>query len=87
MNFDDENFRKYMKEKQYRMNEKDEWIASCYGNKLLYNEIVELRLIALKQILIKYNVISKDQAEKLISKKKIDISNAQDIIDSLKKNS
>lgn len=56
MNFDDENFRKYMKEKQYRMNEKDEWIASCYGNKLLYNEIVELRLIALKQILIKYNV-------------------------------
>lgn len=39
------------------------------------------------EILIKYNVISKDQAEKLISKKKIDISNAQDIIDSLKKNS
>lgn len=39
------------------------------------------------EILIKYNVISKDQAEKLISKKKIDISNALDIIDSLKKNS
>lgn len=39
------------------------------------------------EILIKYNVISKEQAEKLISKKKIDISNAQGIIDSLKKNS
>lgn len=39
------------------------------------------------EILIKYNVISKEQAEKLISKKKIDIPNAQGIIDSLKKNS
>lgn len=39
------------------------------------------------EILIKYNVISKEQAEKLISKKKIDIPNAQEIIDSLKKNS
>ena len=39
------------------------------------------------EILIKYNVISQEQAEKLISKKKIDIPNAQGIIDSLKKNS
>lgn len=39
------------------------------------------------EILIKYDVISKEQAEKLISKKKIDIPNAQGIIDSLKKNS
>ena len=39
------------------------------------------------EILIKYNVISKEQAEKLISKKKVDIPNAQGIIDSLKKNS
>ena len=56
MNFDNEKFREYMKEKQYHMNQRDEWIASRYGNELLYNEIVELRLIALRQILIKYNV-------------------------------
>lgn len=56
MNFNSEKFREYMKEKQYRMNQRDEWIASCYGNQLLYNEIIELRLIALRQILIKYNV-------------------------------
>lgn len=56
MNFNDEKFRECMKEKQYHMDQRDEWIASRYGNKLLYNEIVELRLIALRQILIKYNV-------------------------------
>lgn len=56
MNFNDEKFRECMKEKQYHMNQRDEWIASRYGNKLLYNGIVELRLIALRQILIKYNV-------------------------------
>ena len=38
------------------------------------------------EILIKYNVISKEQAKKLISKKKIEIPNAQTILDSIKKN-
>lgn len=57
MNFDNEKFREYMKEKQYHINHpRDEWIASKYGNKLLYNEIIELRLIALRQTLIKYDV-------------------------------
>ena len=39
------------------------------------------------EILIKYNVISKDQAQKLITRKKIDIPNADSILDSLKKKS
>lgn len=56
MDFRDETFREFMKEKQYHMNQTDEWIASRYGDILLYNEIIELRLIALKQTLIKYNI-------------------------------
>ena len=56
MDFDNEKFREYIKEKQYHINQRDEWIASKYGNKLLYNEIIELRLIALRQTLIKYDV-------------------------------
>ena len=56
MDFDNEKFREYIKEKQYHINPRDEWIASKYGNKLLYNEITELRLIALRQTLIKYDV-------------------------------
>lgn len=37
------------------------------------------------EILIKYNIISKKQAEKLINKKKIEIPNADSILNSLKK--
>ena len=36
------------------------------------------------EILIKYNVISKEQAKKLISKKKIEIPNAQSILENFK---
>ena len=37
------------------------------------------------EILIKYNIISEKQAEKLINKKKIEIPNADSILNSLKK--
>ena len=36
------------------------------------------------EILIKYNIISQDQAKKLISKKKIEIPNAQSILENFK---
>ena len=56
MSFDKEEYKNYMRIKQYRFNEIDEWIASKYGDKLTFNEVTELRLIAIRQILIKYNV-------------------------------
>lgn len=56
MTFDNEKFREHMKTKQYYLGERDEWIASLYGNKLTFNEIIKLRLCALEETLIKYNV-------------------------------
>lgn len=56
MVFNNDDFREYMKTKQYRLNERDEYIASLYGDKLSFNEIIELRLIALRQTLIKYDI-------------------------------
>lgn len=54
--FDNDKFREYMKTKQYHLSYRDEWIANRYGNKLTYNEVMELRLIALRKTLIKYNI-------------------------------
>lgn len=56
MTFNSEQFREYMKYKQYQLSDRDQFIASLYGDKLTYNEIVELRLLALREILIKYKV-------------------------------
>lgn len=55
-NFNSDDFRRYMKDKQYTLDYRDQWIASLYGDKLTYNEIVELRLIAVRKTLIKYNI-------------------------------
>lgn len=54
--FNKDDFRECMKTKQYHLSDTDEWIASCYGDKLTYNEVIELRLIALRKTLIKYNI-------------------------------
>ena len=56
MAFNSKQFRGYMKYKQYQLSDRDQFIASLYGDKLTYNEIVELRLLALREILIKYKV-------------------------------
>lgn len=56
MAFNPEQFREYMKYKQYKLSDRDQFIASLYGDKLTYNEIVELRLLALREVLIKYGV-------------------------------
>lgn len=54
--FSYEDFKKYERARQYQLNERDQWIASQYGDKLTFNEVMELRLIALRQSLIKHNV-------------------------------
>ena len=46
MAFNSKQFREYMKYKQYQLSDRDQFIASLYGDKLTYNEIVELRLLA-----------------------------------------
>lgn len=51
-----EDFKKYERKRQYQLNERDQWIASLYGDKLTFNEVMELRLIALRQTLIKHNI-------------------------------
>ena len=56
MAFNSKQFREYMKYKQYQLSDRDQFRASLYGDKLTYNEIVELRLLALREILIKYKV-------------------------------
>ena len=56
MDFNKEDFREYMKIKQYKMNDRDQWIASRYGDKLTYNEVIELRHIAIRKVLIENNI-------------------------------
>lgn len=41
---------------QNRLNEKDIWLASYYGDKLTFNEVIALKRCALTEVLIKYNV-------------------------------
>lgn len=56
MSFSPEEFREHMKTKQYKLSERDQWIASLYGDKLTYNEIIELRFIAIRKILIENDI-------------------------------
>lgn len=56
MNFNSEKYKEYMKVKQYKMNDRDQWIASRYGDKLTYNEVIGLRHIALRKVLIENNI-------------------------------
>lgn len=54
--FNNEEYRNYMKIRQYRMSDRDHIIATNYGDKLTYNEIMELRTIAIRKTLIENNI-------------------------------
>lgn len=51
-----EEFREWNKTHQFKLNDRDMWIASLYGDKLTFNEVIQLRYFAIKETLIKYNV-------------------------------
>lgn len=54
--FNKEEFRNYMKIKQYKMDARDDALATYYGDILTYNEVMELRTIAIRKVLIENNI-------------------------------
>jgi hypothetical protein len=52
----DDNYKTWLKDHQYRIPKHSLYIASRYGDKLTYNQITELYVLAVREVLITHNI-------------------------------